>query len=48
VVGLEWYRFELWRRESRRQTKAVIWLTVVITVLTDANFGLAAAILAKT
>jgi len=48
VVGLEWYRFELWRREARRQTKAVIWLTVVITVLTAANVGLAAAVLAKT
>ena len=28
VVGLEGFRFELWRREAARQTKAVIWLTV--------------------
>ncbi len=47
VVGLEWYRFELWRREASRQTTAVIWLTVVIMVLTAANVALAVAVLAK-
>lgn len=48
VVGLEWYRFELWRREAARQTRAVIRLTAVMTVLTLVNAGLAAAVLAKT
>lgn len=47
VVGLEWFRFELWRREAARQTNAVIWLTVVIMVLTAANVGLAVAVLVK-
>lgn len=48
IVGLEWYRFELWRREAAKQTKAVIWLTGVMTVLTAANVGLAVAVLVKT
>ena len=48
IVGLEWYRFELWRREAAKQTRAVIWLTGVMTVLTAANVGLAVAVLAKT
>jgi hypothetical protein len=47
VVGLEWYRFELWRREAAKQTKAVIWLTGVMTALTAANVVLAVAVLAK-
>jgi hypothetical protein len=47
VAGLEWYRFELWRREAAKQTKAVIWLTGVMTVLTAVNAGLAWAVLAK-
>lgn len=47
VVGLEWFRFELWRREAARQTNAVICLTVVIMVLTAANVGLAVAVLVK-
>lgn len=46
-VGLEWYRFELWRREAASQTKAVIWLTGVMTVLTAANVAVAVAVLAK-
>jgi hypothetical protein len=48
IVGLEWYRFELWRREAAKQTRAVIWLTGVMTVLTAANVGRAVAVLAKT
>jgi hypothetical protein len=47
VVGLEWYRFELWRREASAQTKAVIWLTFVMTGLTAANVAVAIAVLAK-
>jgi len=47
IVGLEWYRFELWRREARRQTTAVIWLTVAMTVLTAVNAALAWAVLTK-
>lgn len=47
VVGLEWFRFELWRREARRQTTGVVWLTVVIAFLTAANVVLAAAVLLK-
>lgn len=47
VVGLEWFRFELWRREAARQTWAVIWLTIVVAVLTAANVVLAVAVLAK-
>ena len=48
VVGLEWFRFELWRREAGRQTRAVIWLTAVMTVLTLANVVLAVAVLIST
>jgi hypothetical protein len=48
MVGLEWYRFELWRREASEQTKAVIWLTGVMTLLTAVNAALALAVLAKT
>jgi len=47
LVGLECYRFELWRREAAKQTNAVIWLTRVMTVLTAANVALAVAILVK-
>ena len=47
VVGLEWYRFELWRREAARQTKAVIWLTFVMTVLTAVNVAVAVGVLAN-
>jgi hypothetical protein len=47
MVGLEWFRFELWRREAASQTKAVIWLTGVMTLLTAANVALAVAVLAK-
>jgi len=47
IVGLEWYRFELWRREAARQTRAVIWLTGVMTVLTAVNAALAFAVLTK-
>jgi hypothetical protein len=47
IVGLEWFRFELWRREAASQTKAVIWLTGVMTFLTAANVGLAVAVLVK-
>jgi hypothetical protein len=47
VVDLEWYRFELWRREAASQTKAVIWLTGVMTFLTAANVVLAGVVLAK-
>jgi hypothetical protein len=48
IIGLEWFRFELWRREAASQTRAVIWLTVGIAVLTAANVALAVAVLAKT
>jgi hypothetical protein len=48
IVGLEWFRFELWRREASRQTWAVIWLTVAIMVLTAVNIAVALAVLAKT
>jgi hypothetical protein len=47
VVGLEWFRFELWRREAARQTWTVIWLTVAVTVLTAANLIVAFAVLAR-
>ena len=47
MVGLEWFRFELWRREAAKQTKWVIWLTFVVMVFTAANVVLAAAVLAK-
>ena len=47
VVGLEWFRFELWRREAATQTKWVIWLTVAITVLTAANVIVAFLVLDK-
>jgi hypothetical protein len=47
MVGLEWYRFELSRREAASQTKAVIWLTFVMTALTAANVVLAAVVLTK-
>jgi hypothetical protein len=46
-VGLEWIRFELWRREASTQTRTVIWLTGVMTLLTVANVALAIAVLAK-
>lgn len=48
VIGLEWYRFELWRREAARQTKAVIWLTGVMTLLTAANVMIAFLVLDRT
>jgi hypothetical protein len=38
---------KLWRREAAKQTKAVIWLTGVMTALTPANVVLAVAVLAK-
>jgi hypothetical protein len=47
MVGLEWFRFELWRREASTQTRTVIWLTGVMTLLTVANVALAIAVLAK-
>ena len=47
MVGLEWYRFELWRREAASQKKAVTWLTFVMTLLTAANVILALVVLAK-
>jgi predicted Mrr-cat superfamily restriction endonuclease len=47
VIGLEWYRFELWRREAASQTKAVIWLTGVMTALTAANVVVAVVVVAK-
>ncbi|TSA56838.1 MAG: hypothetical protein D4R45_00230 [Planctomycetaceae bacterium] len=35
--GVNYYLDELQRRQQNRQTKIMLWLTVVITILTAAN-----------
>jgi hypothetical protein len=48
VVGLEWYREELQRRQFARQTRWLVILTVVIAILTATNVVLVAVDVSQT